>query len=202
MKVLALVVVLGLTLAMAAPGPEEAPAAFDGASTRRYREDDPPAPRSAFGRTKLAGEVAATAAARHLIVRTAWMFGGGADFVGAVRRQLDAGTKILRVVNDQRGCPTYTVDLADALLRLVASGTMGVIHAVNAGNATWFEFAKEIVRQLGAGAEVVPITTADAARAAPRPAFSVLDTGRLAALLGRRLPEWRDALARHLAADR
>jgi dTDP-4-dehydrorhamnose reductase len=173
---------------------------FDGATTRPYREDDPPAPRSAYGRTKLAGEAAAAGAARHLIVRTAWLFGtGGANFVDAIRRQLTGGAGALRVVDDQTGSPTYAADLAGALLDLIALGVSGTVHAVNGGQATWCDLARAIVGRLGANVEVVPITTAEAARPAPRPAFSVLDAGKLAALLGRRLPDWRDALARYLA---
>ena len=175
---------------------------FDGKLDRPYREGDAPKPVSVYGRTKLAGERATELARRHLIVRTAWLFGEGANFVAAIRRQLDAGTKTLRVVNDQRGCPTYTVDLADALLRLLASGTMGVVHAVNAGSATWFEFAQEIVRRLGSDVEVVPISTAEAARQAPRPVVSVLDTSELQRILGSDLPPWQDALARYLREGR
>jgi dTDP-4-dehydrorhamnose reductase len=174
---------------------------FAGDSDRPYREDDPPAPRSVYGRTKLVGEAAAARATKHLIVRTAWLFGaGGANFVEAIRRQLDAGTKQLRVVNDQLGCPTYTVDLADALLGLLDAGALGVIHAVNSGSATWFEVAQEIVRQTGHDARVVPIATLEAGRAAPRPAMSVLDTSALRRILGADLPSWQDALARYLRA--
>jgi dTDP-4-dehydrorhamnose reductase len=171
---------------------------FDGRTERPYREEDPPNPLSAYGRTKLAGERAAETARRYLIVRTAWLFGEGHNFVAGIRRQLDAGTKVLRVVADQRGCPTYAEDLARALLSLVETGTIGVVHAVNEGSATWFEFAREIVHRLGSGAEVEAITTAEAARPAPRPANSVLDTSKLRTLLGSDLPTWQDALARHL----
>jgi dTDP-4-dehydrorhamnose reductase len=94
------------------------------------------------------------------------------------------------------------VDLADALLRLLASGTMGVIHAVNEGSATWFEFAQEILRLLGSDVEVVPISTAEADRQAPRPAVSVLDTSELRRILGSDLPPWQDALARYLNEPR
>lgn len=173
---------------------------FDGASPRPYREDDPPHPLSAYGRSKLAGERAAERAHRHLIVRTAWLFGEGANFVEAIHRQLDAGATELRVVGDQRGCPTYATDLAGGLLRLLDAGAAGVVHAVNQGQASWFEFAVEIVRQLDAAAEVVPTTTAQAARLAPRPAYSVLDTSRFRGLVGTDLPPWQDALARRLAA--
>ncbi len=173
---------------------------FDGASTRPYREDDPPNPLSAYGRTKLAGERAAERAGRHLIVRTAWLFGEGANFVEAIRRQLDAGVSELRVVGDQRGCPTYAADLAGAVLRLLDAGAAGVVHVVNQGRASWFEFAVEIVRQLGAAAEVVSISTEDAGRPAPRPAYSVLDASRFRGIVGADLPPWQDALARRLAA--
>jgi dTDP-4-dehydrorhamnose reductase len=171
---------------------------FDGRSERPYHEDDLPNPLSAYGRTKLAGEGAARTARRYLILRTAWLFGEGHNFVASIKRQLDAGTKLLRVVGDQRGCPTYAQDLADALLRLVEADTIGVVHAVNEGAATWFEVAREIVRLLGSEAEVKAITTAEATRPAPRPANSVLDTGKLRAILGSDLPTWQDALARHL----
>jgi len=174
---------------------------FDGKSDRPYLETDRTNPLSAYGRTKLAGERAAELARRHLVVRTAWLFGDGANFVTAIRRQLDAGQKALRVVNDQRGCPTFADDLAGAVLRLLDAGTLGVVHAVNAGDASWCEFAAEIVRQLGAAAEVVPISTAEAARPAPRPAFSVLDTSYLRRIAGSDLPPWQDALARHLGAS-
>ncbi len=125
---------------------------FDGLATRPYREDDAVNPQSAYGRTKLAGERAAEMARRHLIVRTAWLFGDGVNFVSAIRRQLDGGARELRVVADQRGCPTFAEDLAGALLDLLGAGATGVAHAVNAGNATWLEFAVAIVRQLGASA--------------------------------------------------
>ncbi|MBZ5588397.1 MAG: dTDP-4-dehydrorhamnose reductase [Acidobacteriia bacterium] len=173
---------------------------FDGASQRPYREDDAVSPRSAYGRTKLAGEEAARAARRHLIVRTAWLFGEGHNFVDAIRTQVENGVTSLRVVSDQRGCPTYAVDLAGTILRLLTAGALGVVHAVNAGSTTWFEFAREIVRRLGSSAEVVPISTAEASRPAPRPPCSLLDTSELRRILGSDLPPWQDALERYLAS--
>ncbi len=175
---------------------------FDGTAKTPYREDHPANPQSAYGRTKLVGERAAAGARRHLIVRTAWLFGEGANFVAAIRRQLDGGAKQLRVVADQRGCPTYADDLAGALLELLDAGATGVVNAVNAGSTTWFEFAREIVRQLGSDAEVLPISTAEANRHAPRPTYSVLDTSRLVSRLGHELPPWQDALRRYLAGGR
>jgi len=173
---------------------------FDGTVETPYREGDPVNPLSAYGRTKLAGERAAAAAERRLVVRTAWLFGEGANFVGAIRRQLDAGVEELRVVADQVGCPTYAEDLAGAILGLLDAGALGTVHAVNSGSTTWFEFAREIVRRLGSGARVLPISTAEARRPAPRPMHSVLDTSRLREILGADLPSWQDALERYLAA--
>ncbi len=173
---------------------------FDGTSARAYREGDLVSPRSAYGRTKLAGELEAGRARRHLIVRTAWLFGEGHNFVEAIRKQVAGGAATLRVVADQRGCPTYAEDLAGAVVRLLAAGAAGVIHAVNAGDTTWFAFAREIVRRLGSNADVVPITTAQAGRPAPRPARSLLDTSRLREILGAGLPPWQDALGRYLAS--
>jgi dTDP-4-dehydrorhamnose reductase len=175
---------------------------FDGTAQAPIREDQETNPQSAYGRTKLAGEVAAARARRHLIVRTAWLYGEGSNFVGAVRRQLDGGNRVLRVVADQAGCPTYAEDLASALLRLLGAGAEGVVHAVNSGSTTWYGFAREIVRLLGSDAEVVPISTAEMPRPAKRPAYSVLDTSRLATLIGAPLPPWQDGLDRHLRAGR
>lgn len=175
---------------------------FDGAGSRPYREDDPVAPTSAYGRTKLLGEQAARSAHRHLVIRTAWLYGrGGRHFVGAIRRQLEDGATRLRVVADQIGSPTYCDDLAEALLDLVEVGASGVVHVVNDGTTSWHGFASEIVRLLGADAEVIPVTTAEFPRPARRPAYSVLDTARLTTLIGRRLPPWGDALARYLEAS-
>ncbi len=176
---------------------------FSGELSRPYREEDPPAPLGAYGRSKLEGERRAAACPDHLVVRTAWLYGvGGRNFVEAIRRQIARGVGELRVVADQRGSPTYAADLAEAILDLVAAGARGVVHAVNEGFTTWHGFAEAIVEELGAGVPVRPITTAQLHRPAPRPASSALDTSRLAAILGRRMPPWRDALRRYLEAAR
>ncbi|MFZ5788485.1 MAG: dTDP-4-dehydrorhamnose reductase [Acidobacteriota bacterium] len=172
---------------------------FDGTARRRYREDDPPRPTSAYGRSKLVGEAAAAAARRHLIVRTAWLFGAGHNFVESIVGQVAAGAASLRVVADQVGCPTYTEDLAATILALVDRGSEGVFHAVNRGEVSWHGFAEEIVMRLGAEVPVTPISTAEAARRAPRPAYGVLDTAKLESLLGAPLPPWQDALGRYLS---
>jgi len=170
---------------------------FDGSATSPYREEDPPRPLSVYGKSKLLGEQAAREAREHLIVRTSWLFGKGWNFVEAIRRQLLAGVKELRVVADQVGRPTYAVDLAGALGELLLRGCRGVFHVANAGATTWAGFAAAIVSNLGLNVPVVPITTAEAARPAPRPAYSVLDTSRFETTVGP-LPPWEDALARYL----
>ena len=174
---------------------------FDGTATRPYREDDPVAPAGAYGRTKLLGELAAQTAADHLIVRTAWLYGhGGRHFVGAIRRQIESGNRKLKVVADQRGSPTFCDDLAAAILDLAATGATGTVHATNTGITSWHGFATEIVRLLGAEADVVPVRTEEFPRPAPRPQYSGLDTSRLEQLVGHRLPTWQDALAHYLEA--
>jgi len=174
---------------------------FSGDGDRPYTESDPVAPASAYGRSKLEGERLARTADRHLIVRTAWLYGrGGANFVEAIRRQIDCGATALRVVADQVGSPTFCDDLAEALLELVDADAGGVVHAANSGSTSWHGFAVEIVRRLGAEVAVHAVTTADYPRPAKRPAYSVLDTSRLAAVIGHPLPPWQDALARYLGA--
>ena len=174
---------------------------FSGDGDRPYVESDPPAPLGVYGRSKLAGEHQAAKADRHLIVRTAWLYGrGGRNFVESIRGQLRSGTSPLRVVADQTGSPTFCDDLAEAILDLERCRATGVVHAVNAGATTWHGFAVEIAHQLGSAVEIVPVTTAEFPRPAPRPAYSVLDTTLLAALIGRSMPPWQDALKRYLSA--
>jgi dTDP-4-dehydrorhamnose reductase len=172
---------------------------FDGTANRPYREDDPVAPASAYGRTKLRGEELARTATDHVIARTAWLYGrGGKHFVGAIRGQLDAGNPRLRVVADQIGSPTFCGDVASALLDLLDAGATGLVHVVNTGTTSWHGFASEIARLLGADTAIDPVATEEFPRPAPRPAYSVLDTRRMESLIGRRMPSWQDALARYL----
>ena len=172
---------------------------FSGDAVSPYKEEDPVAPKSAYGRSKLRGEELARSANRHLVLRTAWLYGhGGRNFVEAIRGQIGAGVQTLNVVADQRGCPTFCDDLASAVLDLAAAGATGTLHVVNSGSTTWHGFAVEIVRLLGADVEVVPVTTGEFPRPAPRPPYSVLDTSRLEAALGRPMPPWQDGLGRYL----
>jgi dTDP-4-dehydrorhamnose reductase len=175
---------------------------FAGDGTSPYPEDAPTAPRSAYGRTKLAGEQAVLAALPDAgyVVRTAWLYGaGGGNFVDTMIR-LESVKDTLDVVDDQRGQPTWTVDLADRLVRLgqaALAGTApaGVYHGTSGGETTWFGLAREVFRLLGADPARVRPTTSDAfVRPAPRPAYSVLghDGWRRAGI--EPIRPWREAL--------
>jgi dTDP-4-dehydrorhamnose reductase len=172
---------------------------FDGRSARPYRVDDTPAPLNAYGRTKLAGELAVRGRDA-LVVRTSWLFGaGGRNFVATVLDRARAGEP-LRVVDDQVGSPTWTADLAAMLIALVEAGAApGVYHAANAGAASWFELASEAIRLAGLDAPITPVPTSAVQRPAARPAYSVLDCITTYAVSGPARP-WRDALAAAIAA--
>ena len=163
---------------------------FDGCLDRPYREWDATSPQSVYGASKLGGEIEAGPAAT--IVRTSWVCGEhGNNMVKTVLR-LAAERTSLAFVDDQRGCPTFTTDLADALRGLAVDRRRGVHHVTNQGAVSWFEFVREIVSAAGHDpAMVEPIATADLdpPRPAPRPANSVLDNAALR-LAG--LPELRD----------
>ncbi len=176
---------------------------FGGEGDRPWREDDVTAPRGVYAASKRAGEEAVAAElppGGWTTVRTQWLFGrNGPNFVEAILRQVKPGAR-LRVVADQRGRPTWTRDLARGIRWLLETDTgHGYVHVANAGEATWFDFAVEIARRAQvADIEVAPISTSDAARPAPRPAYSVLDLSRFATVTGRSLPDWREGLAGYL----
>ncbi|MDT0317191.1 dTDP-4-dehydrorhamnose reductase [Streptomyces millisiae] len=176
---------------------------FAGDATSPYPEDAVPAPRSAYGRTKLAGEsaVRATLPDTGFVLRTAWLYGaGGGNFARTMIRLAAAG-RAPDVVDDQRGQPTWTVDVADRLVwlgdaALAGSAPAGVYHATSAGETTWYGFAREIFRLYGADQDRVrPTTSAAFARPAPRPAYSVLGHERWRAGGGEAIRPWRAALA-------
>lgn len=166
---------------------------FDGEKREPYIETDATGPRTAYGRSKLAGEwTVAEANPRHAIVRTAWLFGvHGKNFADTMLR-LDGP---LKVVDDQVGCPTYTGHLAEALVELAGGRLTGVVHVAGGSQCSWYEFAREIFRRAEREVEVEPCTTAEFPRPAPRPAYSVLRSAHHAAPV---LPDWRDGLEAYL----
>jgi dTDP-4-dehydrorhamnose reductase len=173
---------------------------FAGDAGRPYAEDDVPAPRTAYGRTKLAGERAVLDRLPEsgFVVRTAWLYGAhGPSFVGTMIK-LEDQRPTVDVVDDQHGQPTWTVDVARQIVALVHStAAPGIYHATSGGQTTWFGLAREIFTLLGADpARVRPIPSSALSRAAPRPAYSVLGHSAWA---GPRVPpigQWRTALRR------
>ncbi len=177
---------------------------FDGEATTPYSEDQAPDPRSAYGRTKLAGEVAVREVLpdRHYVVRTAWLYGrNGANFVKTMAR-LEGERETVSVVDDQRGQPTYSLDLAEQILALLdARPPAGTFHSTNSGEVTWFGFTQEIFRLLGADpARVLPTTSAEFVRPAPRPTYSVLGHEKWAAAGIAPMRPWDEALAAAISA--
>jgi len=167
---------------------------FPGDGHRPYREDDPVEPINAYGLTKLKGEKAlAASGARALIVRTQWLFGrGGRSFPRTMRDRAKAGQPT-RVVDDQVGRPTYSRDLAGWTWTLIERQAEGVIHAANAGPATWFDVAAHVFERLGTSHLLSRCSTADYPTPARRPQYSVLDTAKLEREVGAPRP-WREAL--------
>ncbi|NKR26828.1 dTDP-4-dehydrorhamnose reductase [Rhodococcus hoagii] len=177
-----------------------------GADAAPYEPGDPTGPRTAYGRTKLAGELAIRAVLPDAhIVRTAWVYtGSGTDFVATMLR-LEKEKDTVSVVDDQVGSPTYAVDLAAGLLELARVGGRpgATLHATNAGSATWFDLARAVFAGVGADPERVrPCTSAEFVRPAPRPAYSVLSPRAWGAAGLTPLRPWRDALADALAQRR
>lgn len=178
---------------------------FDGKASEPYAEDAPAGPLSVYGQTKLDGERRALSYDRSTVVRTSWLFGpGGPNFVATIVALIEKGQH-LRVVRDQEGAPTYAPFMARASLDLAQLGAGGVVHYRNREPVSWYSFASEIAG-LWSGTrrvqEVVPITTVEFPRPAPRPAYSVLDVSHFEEITGRRVEPWGWGLVEYLAALR
>jgi dTDP-4-dehydrorhamnose reductase len=177
---------------------------FDGLRPGAWRETDTCAPQSVYGASKLAGEQSVQAACpAAVILRTAWLHSPfGSNFVRTMLR-LSAERERLRVVADQHGSPTYAPDLAVAILamakQLREGGPGGVFHLAGAGAATWHEVALETMKAAGRAMPVDAIATTDYRTPAKRPANSALDTSKIAAMYGIRLPPWQDGVRRCVA---
>lgn len=174
---------------------------FSGNASTPYTEEDMPAPHSAYGRTKLAGERAIEASGcRNIILRTAWLYSEfGRNFVKTIRNLLSTRDGI-KVVNDQIGTPTYAGDLAEAIVAIIDGGQLhkcGTYNYSNLGESSWYDFAVEIGKMSGyKGCTISPCTTAEYPTKAQRPRYSVLDKSKFIDTFGLVIPEWKASLAR------
>ena len=173
---------------------------FGGEGTHFWKPEDACEPQSVYGRTKYQGELAVrNTLEKYFIVRIAWVFGiNGKNFVKTMLN-LAKTHDTIRVVNDQFGSPTYTYDLARLLADMVVTDKYGVYHATNEGICSWYEFACAIFQEAGISVNVVPVTTAEYAAKAKRPANSRMDNNKLTENGFEKLPAWQDALARYVA---
>jgi dTDP-4-dehydrorhamnose reductase len=171
---------------------------FDGKKTSPYETGDARNPQSVYGRSKAEAEVRLLEVLPECcIARTSWLFGAGGKCFPDTILKLAASRPALDVVSDQRGDPTYSVDLARAIIGLCRNQAAGIVHATNAGDCSWFEFAREIVKGAVLATEVRPVSSQQMARPAPRPAYSVLSSKSLQQC-GISMPTWQDALRRYL----
>jgi dTDP-4-dehydrorhamnose reductase len=171
---------------------------FDGTKTSLYETDDIRNPQSIYGKSKAEAEIRLLKALPGCcIARTSWLFGAGGKCFPDTILKLAATRRKLDVVNDQRGCPTYSIDLARAIIALCRNNASGIVHATNSGDCSWFEFAQEIVKSASLTTEVHPVSSQEMARPAPRPTYSVLSAESLHKY-GVEMPTWKDALRRYL----
>ncbi len=172
---------------------------FDGRKSTPYREYDSTSPLGVYGRSKLWGEeVVQRLVRQHWIARTSWLYGsGGRNFVQTMAHLL-ASRSSVQVVDDQRGSPTYTLDLAAAIVELVHCPVSGVYHVTNAGECTWFGLARRIAGELGSSCRVTPCRTAQFPRPAPRPGNSVLEPWAWQSAGLPLLRPWEQAVADYL----
>lgn len=170
---------------------------FDGESETPYKEEDIPAPKSVYGMTKYQGEeFVKHHCVNYFIVRTAWLYGEGNNFVRTMLRLSEERNEI-RVVDDQYGSPTSAIELAKAIIKLMNTEEYGIYHCTCEGAVTWYEFAKEIFRLKMKDVKVIPITTKEYPTPAKRPAYSVLDTTKINNL-GIYMKPWKEALTDYI----
>jgi len=180
---------------------------FDGMKKTPYVETDKPNPLSVYGKSKLEGEkLLAETYDRCFIVRVAWLYGTrGNNFLKTIRSRAQKCAvtgEPVKVVNDQIGTPTYTMHVCRQLLSLMQSEHFGIYHGTNEGSCSWFDFASAIVKAYAIKANVVPCTTAEFPRPAPRPANSVLENERLKKLLMNTMPRWEMGLEEYLEEEK
>ena len=171
---------------------------FDGTIDRHLTEFDEVNPQTVYGKTKLQGEILVRELnPKHYIVRTAWLYGDGNNFVRTMIN-LSKTEESIKVVNDQKGTPTSTVDLAKVIINLIENKNYGLFHVTCKGECTWYEFTKEIFRIKGIDTEVLPCTTEEFPRPAKRPKYSVLRNYMLEMTSGDITRSWQEALAEYL----
>ncbi len=171
---------------------------FDGNGTRPYRETDPTGPQGAYGRTKLAGEnFVREFGGRHFIIRTAWLYGDGKNFVKTMLRLAESHDKV-RVVRDQVGSPTSAAELAKAIAYLLPTENYGLFHGTCEGDCSWAQFAEEIFRMAGKSTAVEGITSEEYGAAVKRPAYSILENYMFKMTTDHMFADWHDALAVYL----
>jgi dTDP-4-dehydrorhamnose reductase len=171
---------------------------FDGTKATPYGASDQRNPQSVYGKTKAEAEIQLLELnPEFCIARTSWLFGNGGKCFPDTILRLAASRPALDVVKDQRGSPTYTEDLAGAIIQLCRKNAGGIVHVTSAGDCTWFEFAQRIVAIAGMNTQVRPVSTQQMARPAQRPAYSVLSPESLHSF-GIQMPSWQDALERYV----
>jgi dTDP-4-dehydrorhamnose reductase len=171
---------------------------FDGNGTAPYETDSPRGPKSVYGQSKAEAEIAITQILPDVcILRTAWLYGMDGKCFPDTILKLASSRPEIQVVDDQRGSPTYTNDLARAVIRLCHGNAKGIVHGTNQGECSWFEFAREIVKASGLETIVRPTTSDKFVRPAPRPKYSVLSPKSLNQY-GITMPQWQDALQNYL----
>ena len=185
---------------------------FNGRKNTPYLENDMPEPLSVYGDSKLKGELAVKDILNdYIIVRTSWLFGkNGNNFIKAILKQAtspfpsfvrrgEGRSKVIKVVNDQTGSPTYTVDLSHAIEKLISCNAKGIFNITNSGECSWYQFAKKILELAGIkGVDVVPITSEELKRPARRPAYSILDCSKFKSVTNYQMRHWEDALKDYL----
>lgn len=171
---------------------------FDGKGTRPYKEFDPVGPQGMYGITKLAGEnFVKDFADKYFIIRTAWLYGDGKNFVKTMLRLSETNDKV-RVVRDQVGSPTSAEELAKAIAYLLPTENYGLFHGTCEGDCSWAEFAQEIFRLAGKSTVVDAITTEEYGAAAARPAYSILDNYMLKLTTDFMFADWHDAIEKYI----
>ncbi|MDQ0482443.1 dTDP-4-dehydrorhamnose reductase [Guptibacillus hwajinpoensis] len=176
---------------------------FDGEGSEPYNEFMPTSPLGVYGHSKLAGEELVTSlSTKYFIVRTSWVYGSNGNNFVKTMLKLSEDRNSLNVVNDQRGCPTYTFDLAECILNLINTEKYGIYHASNSGSCTWFEFANAIFNEANINIQVNPVSTLEFPRPAKRPSYSVLDHMSLRLNEIPEMRPWQEALRNFLKVNK